>query len=279
MAIAAMRQSPHGSDVRTTGKCGASSLMSNGPSKPMRGRFLRVINSPAFLWTATAVVTAVVSFVGFYYHTYTKCVADSRELWSAYASLELELFARQNDISSQILHAESVADLRKSIDEHKSFAAEYKDRSIAELHTLYLIRSELIDESGMSRAAETEFAQSKNYQRFSPVLYGHVPESIKEADFKDLQEFAGLFVVVQLVRFLTGLRSEAVIACIPANVFLTMLGEKPVAIQRYDLGSFTEKERSRLRAMSGRNVLPRRTPPAPFPSTTYKPDMQPDQAQ
>ncbi len=252
--------------------------MSNEPSKPMRGRFLRVINSPAFLWTATAVVTLVVSFVGFYYHTYTKCVADSRELWSEYISLEFELFARQNDIASQILHARSVADLRKSIDEHKSFAAEYKDKSTAELHTLYLVRSELIDESGMSKAAETEFAQSKNYQRLSPVLYGHVPESITEADLKDLQEFAASFGVVEFVRFLTGLRSETVIACIPANVFLTMLSEKPVTIQRYDLGSFTEKERARQRAEAGRNVLPRRTPPAPVPSTTYKPDAQSDQA-
>ncbi len=252
--------------------------MSNERLKPTRGRFLRVINSPAFLWTATAVLTVGVSFVGFYYHTYTKCVADSRELWSEYVSLEFELFARQNDIASQIVDARSVAELRKSIDDHKSFAAEYKDKSIAELFQRYLARSELIDESGMSKTAETEFAQSKNYQRFSPILYGHVPESIKQVDLKDLQEFAALFGGVQLVRFLTALRSEAAIACVPANVFLTMLSEKPVTIQRYDLGSFTEKERSRLRAMSGRNLLPRRTPPAPFPSTTYKPGVQPDQA-
>jgi hypothetical protein len=248
--------------------------MSNEPSKPERGRFLRVINSPAFLWTATTVLALVASFVGFYYHTYTKCVADSRELWNEYISLELELFARQNEIASQILHAKSVTELRKSIDEHKSFAAGYKDRSIAELHKLYLVRSELIDESGVSKAADTEFAQSKNYQGFSPVLYGYVPDSIKEADFKDLQEFAALFGSVQLVRFLTAVRSKTVIACIPANVFLTMLSEKPATIQRYDLGSFNEKERSRLRARAGRNVLPRKTPPAPFPSTTYKPDAR-----
>jgi hypothetical protein len=252
--------------------------MSSEPPKPTRGRFLRVVNSPAFLWMASAVCAVIASFVGFYYHSYTTCVADARALWNEYISLELELFARQNNIASQVLHAKSVADLRKSIDEHKSFAAEYKDKSIAELHTLYLVRSELIDESGMSKAAETEFAQSKNYQRFSPVLYGQIPESIKEADLKDLQEFAALFGVVQFVKYLTALRSEAVIACIPANVFLIMLGEKPVTIQRYDLGSFTEKERLRERAEAGRNVLPRRTPPAPFPLTTNKPNAQPDQA-
>jgi len=238
-----------------------------------RGQFLRTINSPAFL----LMVGAVLSFCAFYYHNYSRCVADARVLWSEYISLEMELFARQNEIATHILKAKSISELRKSIDERKYFDAQYKDKSIAELHTLYLIRSELVDERGMSRSAENAFIESKLYQRFSPVLYGHVDESLKDADLKDLQEFASQFVYLQIVRFFTALRSNAEIACIPANVFLTMLGEKPVTIQRYDTGSFVEKERSRIRAMSGRNLLPPRAPPAPFPATTYTPDVQPPQ--
>jgi hypothetical protein len=242
---------------------------------PQRGRFIRIINAPAF-W---GLVTVLLGAIGFYYHTYTQCVADARDVWSSYISLEMELFQRQNAIAGHILEAKSVSELRKSIDEHKYFDAQYKDKSTVDLHTLYVLRSERIDESGINKSAENEFANSKFYQRFSPALYGPIGPSIKDADLKDLQEFAAQFIVLQLVRFLTALRSETVIACIPANVYLTMLGEKPVTIQRYDTGSFVAKELSMQRSLSGRNFLPRKTPPAPFPSTTYKPDVQPAQPQ
>lgn len=210
--------------------------------------------------------------IGFYYHTYSQCVADGRELWNGYISLEMELFARQNEIAGHILRAKSVSELRKLIDERKYFNAQYKDQSITELHTLYIVRSRLIDESGINKSADNEFTKSKFYQRFSPVLYGRVDPAIKDADLKDLQELSAQFIVLQLVRFLTALRSNTVIACIPTNVFLTMLREKPVTVQRYDTGSFVAKELSMQRSLSGRNCLPRRTPPPPLPSTTYPPD-------
>ncbi len=249
-----------------------------GHAPPKQSRFLRIINSGLFLLVVGAILSAIASFIVFYYHTYTQCVADARDLYTGYISLEMELFQRQNEIAGQVLQSKSISDLRKAIDARKYIDAQYKELTTAQLETLYLTRSELIDERGINKSAEIEFMNSKLYQRFNPVLFGNISETISDADLKDLQEFTAQFVVLQLVRMSTRLRSNAEIACIPANVFQIMLGEKPVTIQRYDTGSFVEKERSRLRAMSKRNLLPPRTPPNPFPDTTFKPDVPPAQA-
>jgi hypothetical protein len=240
-----------------------------------RGRIVRIINSPLFLLILGTLLTTVLTFVGFYYHTYTQCVADSREFFGNYISLETELLYRQNEIVSQILNAKSVSELRKSVDQRKYVDPRFKDQTTAEIHTLYLVQSEQVDESGINKSAENEFTSSKPYQRFSPVLYGYIDKTISDADLKDLQQFAAQFGALQIIQFFTRIRSVSEIDCIPRNIFVIMLGEKPVTIQRYDAGSFVEKERLRQRYLSGRNLLPPRSPPAPFPGTSFTPDALP----
>jgi hypothetical protein len=237
-------------------------------TSPKRGRILRIINSPIFI----VMVTAALTFFVFYYHTYTQCVADARVFFDNYISLETELLYRQNEIVTQILNAKSVSDLRKSIDPRKYIDPQFKDQTTAEIHTLYLVHSEMIDERGINKSAENAFTTSKLYQRFSPVLFGYVDKTISDADLKELQKFAAQFGALQLVQFLTRLRSVSEIDCIPANIFVIMLGEKPVTIQRYDAGSFLEKQRLRDRYLSGRNFLTPRSPPPPFPATNFTPD-------
>jgi hypothetical protein len=220
-------------------------------------------------------VGAVLTFFGFYYHTYTQCVADAREFFDGYISLETELFYRQNEIASLILNAKSVSELRKSIDQRKYINPRFKDQTTADIHTLYLVRSELVDERGINKSAENEFTNSKQYQRFSPVLYGYIDPTISDADLKDLQQFATQFGLLQIIQFFTRVRSVSEIDCIPTNIFVIMLGEKPVTIQRYDAGSFVEKERLMQRYLSGHNYLPPKNPPPPFPNTTFAPTVAP----
>ena len=238
--------------------------------KARSNRFVRIINSPLFV---TLLVSVIIGFCVFYYNTYTQCVADARKLHEEYIALETELSARENEIVSQILKAKSLSELRKSIDQRKHNSVRYKDMSIAELQTQYLIRSQFVDETGIDRSAENKFKSSDQYQRFGSVSLGYVGDNLTENDFDGLQAFAIQFGLIQFQKLITGIRSVTEIDCIPGNIFLIMLGERPVTIQRYDAGSFVEVERLRQRSRSEHNVLPPRTPPTPFPATTFRPPV------
>lgn len=113
--------------------------------------------------------------------------------------------------------------------------------------------------------------RSEIYQKYGSVFSGIVPAGLAYSDLQTLKQLALIVGQVEMNRFFTDLRTEAEIQCIAPNVLLTMWGEKPITIQRYDVGSFSGKERQRLKQLKARNLLTPRVAPAPFPHTDFKP--------
>jgi hypothetical protein len=250
------------------------SLQALTPQKPGAfGRLLKIINSPFFL----LLIGLIISFFVFYRQTYVQCVADSRSLYSDYVGLKFELLNRENDVLDVILKAKSMAELRAGLDPKKSFDLKYKDETISGLRMRYSAASAFIDESGINKSAEYAVLNSEIYQKYAPVFSGFVPAGFDDTDLPTLKQLALVVGQVEMNRFFTDLRTEAEILCIPSNVLLNMSGEKPVTIQRFDVGSFSGKERRRLQQLKGRNLLTPRVPPAPFPQTDFKPqEKQPE---
>jgi hypothetical protein len=244
------------------------SLQALTPQKPSAFcRVLKIINSPFFL----LLIGLIISFLVFYRQTYVQCVADSRSLYSDYIGLRFELLSRENDILDVILRAKSTTELRANLDPKKSFDLKYKDDTISGLRTRYAAASAFIDESGINKSAENAVQRSDIYQKYGPIFSGFVPAGFADADLPTLKQLALVVGQVEMNRFFTDLRTEAEIQCIRPNVLLIMWGEKPVTIQRYDVGSFSGKERQRLQQLKGRNLLTPRVAPAPFPQTDFKP--------
>jgi hypothetical protein len=238
------------------------------PPKPTRlGRTLKVANSPLFL----VFVGLIVSFFVFYRQTYVQCVADGRKFFTDYSALKTELLYRENEVVSAMLEAKSVADLRNRIDPKKAFDNRFKDDTLLDLRTRYALASEFIDESGIDRSNESALQQSELYQKYRPVFDGIIGPTLSDSDLAPLKQIAAGTATVQMMNFFTDIRSEVEIQCIPQNVLLEMWGETPITIQRYDVGSFTEKERRRIRMLKGRNLLTPKVPPAPFPQTNFRP--------
>jgi hypothetical protein len=239
----------------------------NGPTIKLRSRRDYTLLKRV-LYGFIAIVT---SFVPFYYYTYRQCIDDTRKFFDEYMSLRRELNSREIEIASQILKARSISDLRKGVDSRKFFSAKYKDYDIAELQLLYSINSESVDETGINKSAEAELKNSPLYSKYSDVFYGHIDEKINDSDLKDLQLLAVNIGRVEFIQFVTDVRSVSEFKCAsPKNVLAIMLGEKPVTLQRYDAGSFVEKQR--LRSAAKRNFLSPRVAPPPFPDTTFRPN-------
>jgi hypothetical protein len=242
------------------------------PSTSVFVRLLHVANSPLFL----VVVGLFVSFLVFYRQTYVQCVADSRKLYSDYVGLDTELLYRKNEIVSIVLDVRSIAELKQKLDPKKYFGTQYKDNALTDLVTKHALESQLIDESGINKSAETALQQNETYQKFSAVFaYGIVPATLKDGDLAELKQIALAVGTVDMMKFITLIRTEAEIQCIRPNILMLMWGETPVTLQRYDVGSFSKKETLRLRAIKGRNFLTPKTAPAPFPETDFKPPATP----
>jgi hypothetical protein len=239
------------------------------PQKPtLFKRALATANSPLFL----VIVGLIVSFFVFYRQTYVQCVSDSRKLYSEYIGLKFELLQRENDVLAAIFNAKSIADLRKTLDPKKSYDPKYKDDTLSGLQVRYASASEFIDESGINKSADLALRNSEPYQKYSQLFSsGIVLSTMVDSDLPPLKQLALLAGQAQMIDFITDIRSEAEIQCIRPNVLMIMWGETPVTIQRFDVGSFTGKERLRLQAMKGRNLLEPRKAPAPFPQTDFKP--------
>jgi hypothetical protein len=183
-----------------------------------------------------------------------------------------EILYRKNEIVSIALDVNSVAELKKKLDPKKYFGTHYKDDAITDLVTRHALESEFIDESGIDKSAENALQQNEFFQKFGAVFtYGIVPGALKDDDIPALKQVALAVGTIDMMKFFTLIRTEAEIQCIRPNVLMLMWGETPVTVQRYDVGSFSKKEKLRLRAMKGRNFLTPKTAPAPFPETDFKP--------
>jgi hypothetical protein len=238
------------------------------PKRTILGRILKVANSSLFL----VLVGLIVSFLVFYRQTYVQCVSNSRKLFADYIGMKMELLHRENEILEVVIKANSIADLRERIDQKKSFDSRYKDNTITDLRTQYAQASEFIDESGIDASAETTLRSLELYQKYNQIfIAGIVPSTLTDSDLAPLKLLAVSAGEVEMINFITDIRSTADIQCIWPNVLLIMWGETPVTIQRYDVGSFSGKELLSIQISKGRNLLTPRVAPAPFPQTNFQP--------
>jgi len=238
------------------------------PKRTILGRIVKVANSSLFL----VIVGLIISFLVFYRQTYVQCVSNSRKLFADYIGLKMELLRRENEILEAVLKGNSIADLRDRIDPKKSFDSRYKDNTITDVRIQFAQASEFIDESGIDKSAESGLQEIQLYQKYNQIFTaGVVASTLTDSDLAPLKLLAVSAGEVEMINFMTDIRSEAEIQCIPQNVLLLMWGETPVTIQRYDVGSFTGKELHRIQTLKGQNLLTPRVAPPPFPQTNFKP--------
>ena len=242
-----------------------------GPIRRFFRRALKIVNSGSFL----ALAGISISFVVFYHRTYVTCVSDSRELYSDYVSLKMELVYRQSDIANSIYNAASIKDLRQSLSQNKSFNHQYKDYSTLELQTRQAIQATSIDTSGIgSNAASMMLEKLDQYRKYKSLfINGILDEKTNESELPLLKALALTVTQVNAINFFQDLRTIAQIQCIPANIFSLMWGDRPITIQKYDPGSFVAAEQIHEEIDAGRNHLAPKTAPAPFPETTFRPNQ------
>jgi hypothetical protein len=239
-----------------------------GLARRFFGRFLKIVNSGAFL----SLATIVVSFGIFYHHTYVSCVANSRKFYSEYASLKMELYLRQGQIAASVYEANSIQALRETLSHEKSFDRQFKDNSTLELQTRQMVQAASIDMSGIGHdLAKTLLEKVEVYQKYKALyLNGILDETASDSDLATLKALSVGVLELNALQFIADLRNVAQIECTPANIFSLMWGDQPITIRKYDAGSFVEREKIHQQIEAARNHLNPKAPPPPFPETTFK---------
>jgi hypothetical protein len=130
------------------------------------------------------------------------------------------LLQRENDVLATIINAKTAAELRKVVDPKKSFDPKYKDDTLSGLQVRYAAASGLIEESGINKSAERTLQNSEPYQKYSQIFSGIVPSTLADSDLAPLKQLALIVSQVQMIGFITDIRSEAEIQCIRPNVLL-----------------------------------------------------------
>jgi hypothetical protein len=80
--------------------------------QPSRGKWLRTLNSPLFLWLMSAIF---ISFAGLMVTKRSACISEADQLSDRFTKLDNEIFFRQTYIANVLKQAKSLNDLRSKL--------------------------------------------------------------------------------------------------------------------------------------------------------------------
>jgi hypothetical protein len=197
-------------------------------------------------------VASVAGIFGLVIDAYKECISEETEIRQNYYTLGLEIFGREGNIFSNIGQAKSVDDLRQRLEKPYYVNSQYKDKTLIELNTNYVLNNDQIrfEETAPEEGAElkdhsAELNKLPNSAKFNIVMSGIAPPNLQDSELKDLLVYAWYVEGAHKYLLLNPMRTQFEESCTPKTVLYRKLGLKRLIVHAI-LGTFLDTEK-RLR--------------------------------
>ena len=200
--------------------------------KSKRNRFLAIVNSPFFLWLASA---AFLTIGGAYFASHQQCVREADLLADAYQKLAKEVLHRQEQLVDILFQAKNMTDVRNAITTPTYLYSEFRARTLYELtEDMEKIRTRVdytAVKGGLAGLSWYPVFELENPHQYLPFFRGQDWSRYSDQDFDGLRLYATTYAFRVIPEANLGVRFLVAPRCSVSNVVGgALFGRKPKII-------------------------------------------------
>lgn len=155
--------------------------------KPKRHWFFRLVNSPSFLWLATALL---ITLGGAYLTNYQQCDREASAIADSYSRLKTEINGRIEYIQGIFKDAKTLAEIREALSKPFPWKyAEFRDKTLFELQELRRRAARRSKQRPGSLDPGSDFRTNAAFRKFRKIFEGTIEPTINESDLPNFKTF------------------------------------------------------------------------------------------
>lgn len=185
--------------------------------------------------------------------TFDGCAKTESDLRAEYAGLSWEIYAREAKVATEVGQSKTIADLRTLLKEPYYASAKYKDESLLELRTQFIInqdRLRIVEGNEILgkdlKRLDENIKQLPRYAELQDIMDGTISYALQDDDLKDLSVI--IWATVSRDRFslfFNPLRVSYEETCTIKNVTYNWLDLNKL-VYHGTLRAFTDAEKQRI---------------------------------